>query len=133
MMFGRHETSRGMTMSTHGALAWIETNDSNISKPISTDPFVTHGADLHFLLDKEQVFFGFDEVWFTRELPTKRFPSSAAIAGPIDFGRDVPGAVKEACDSQDAVVAMGDGFGLNICVRGSQESENLGLQVVGEA
>jgi hypothetical protein len=72
------------------------------------------------LLDAERqgrIFFGFDEVWFSAKPITLPKPSGLVITGPDRPSAELIGKNKHWLDSTGCTLGLGDGTGMNCCLR----------------
>lgn len=74
---------------------------------------------------KQRVFFGFDEVFFFPQRPSKRKPESIILTGPARIGQPLPTKVKTWMSQSRCNLALGDGTGLNFIARLSGIAKHL--------
>jgi len=65
----------------------------------------------------QQIFFGFDEVWFFPSEPSAPKPDSAWLVGPSKIGQSTLDQVGAWMSKNSCSLALGDGEGLNTIVK----------------
>jgi hypothetical protein len=66
---------------------------------------------------KEQIFHGFDEVWFFPSAEVKPKPKQVSLVGPSRLPQELPKALVRWMEEHGCSLGLGDGAGLNFVAR----------------
>lgn len=102
-------------------------SNSESTELLSLEPFVVNGAGLLRLLDQRDLFTGFDEIWMLRHMVDSPPPVEASLVAPEQVGSEPPEAVAAWMKESEAVLALGDGIGMNFVGADENLLRQLGL------
>lgn len=74
---------------------------------------------------REQIFFGFDEVWFFPHADIRPKPTELIITCPAQIGADHLNDLIEWMQSNDCSLGLGDGMGMNFCLKARGMAKNI--------
>lgn len=72
---------------------------------------------------KERIFYGFDEVWFSHTKAFAPKPRSAWLTGPSELHAHLPDELVQWMNDSQCMLGIGDGTGLNYVVKISGVAE----------
>lgn len=78
---------------------------------------------------RDQLFYGFDEIWFFSTDAIKPKPPTASIVGPNRIDREAIEELGQWMVANDCLLGLGDGAGLNIIAK----AEGLAKSIIGHS
>ena len=97
-----------------GGMRWARARST--TRPdwaVSQNPLVVSGVALLELVDSDETFFGFDEIWLSRTAFTAFPPPEVSLVAPVQLESVLESAIETYLLSPQSVVGFGDGYGLN--------------------
>lgn len=94
---------------------------------LSPLPLVISGASAVSLLDDQNLFTGFDELWIPAELPATGPPDEASLVAPLELDIESPAAIWAWLEVSQCRLGVGDGYGTNYVVADPALGRSLGL------
>lgn len=90
------------------------------------------GVQFSSIVETEEIFFGFDEIWLCDDTPHKDPPPDGYLVCPRDFGiEEVPESLRKWISDGSVVAGFGDGFGLNYISKRADLLAQLSVEPIG--